>query len=130
MLLCAGLIAGGLADAALAAMSPPFTWQADLASALGIAGVVALGSVRLLRKHRRRLPPPPPAPRLSRASAIGWIGIGLAALSFEVLNYFLSPRPEHPTASSMVAALTSHDVLRGLLFVAWLGAGYWIWDQQ
>ncbi len=128
MLLCTGLVLAALADSALAGASPPFTWQADLATALGIVAVLT-GGLALLVSLRRRHDPAVRAgavPKLSRAAAASWIGIGVVAVSFELLNVFLSPRAQHPTLSSMVAAVTSHDVLRGLAFIAWLAAGWWI----
>jgi len=40
-----------------------------------------------------------------------------------------SPRDAHPTLSSLLNVLTGHEVLRGLLFTAWLAAGWWMWGR-
>jgi hypothetical protein len=53
-----------------------------------------------------------------------------AVTTFELVNLFASPRHQHPTVSSLLAALTGHEVLRGLLFAAWLGAGWWLWGER
>lgn len=124
--LVAGLLAAALADSALTAVSPPFSWQADLATAVGLAVVLTGGLVRLRGRSERAGGDPAPS---TRAALAWWASIGGAAVSFELLNYFLSPRRQHPTLSSLVADLTSHEALRGLLFLLWLAAGWWIWWQ-
>lgn len=114
------------ADSVVAAMARPFTGWADGATAVGIAGV--LGGLVLLRRRRHhevgRKSPSQEA--LPRSAALAWAALALAVAAFELVNFFAAPRREHPTISSLLTVLTGHEVLRGLLFVAWLGAGWWL----
>jgi hypothetical protein len=122
------LLCAAAADSVLAAGSRPFTWRADLTTALGLAGVVLVGltSIRLQRHQPITASDPAGAPP-SWPALLAWGLLAAAVTTFELVNYFESPRKTHPTISSLLDALAGHDVLRGLLFAAWLGAGWWLW---
>jgi hypothetical protein len=133
-LTAAGLVAVG-ADAGVAAASRPFTLAANLTTALGLAGIVAAGLVRLSLPREVPAPaslqaPPTDAGALDRSSIVAWIALALAVATFELVNFVSNPRSAHPTLSSLLNAITGHEVLRGLLFVLWLGAGWWIWGRE
>jgi len=117
------------ADSVVAATARPFTWRADVATAVGIAGITLVGLVPLWRQRRRLGPPATASPQVPRAAAVAWTTLAAAVVAFELVNFFASPRSRHPTISSLLDVLTGHEVSRGLLFAAWLAAGWWLWGR-
>ncbi|MGD0084376.1 MAG: hypothetical protein ABSD78_14445 [Acidimicrobiales bacterium] len=140
----AAVLCAAAADAAVASTSRPFTWPADITTALGLVGVVLAGLTRLWVARQATAPVPPPVPpgdvpasggaggllHPDRRTIVLWITVTLAVVAFELFNYASSPRSTHPTLSSILNVLTGHEVLRGLLFATWLGAGWWIWGRS
>jgi len=123
------LAAGGAtADSVLAALSRPFTLRADLATGVGLATVVLIGLVNF-RLHDRQevVVTHVPATRPGRPVTLAWGALASAVVIFELVSYFATPRETHPTISSLLDVLAGHEVLRGLLFATWLGAGWWLW---
>jgi hypothetical protein len=122
------LVLFAAADSVLAAGSRPFTLSADLETGFGLAGVVIIGLTTL------RLRPTPKdtfadvaGTPPGRRSLVAWGTLASALVIFELVNYFAGPRSTHPTVSSLLDVLAGHEVLRGLLFATWLGAGWWLW---
>jgi len=137
MLNAVGLLAAA-ADAAVASTSRPFTWPANVTTGLGLVVVVLAGLARLrLPQPTRTLATAVEAPSVGpdrgshagRRTVVLWVTMTLAVTAFELVNYVSSPRDAHPTLSSLLNVLTGHEVLRGLLFTAWLAAGWWMWGR-
>jgi hypothetical protein len=124
------VIGAAAADSVVAATAQPFTWRADITTALGLVGTIACGLVVLLRQRRRAAESPPAgAIALPTAGGAAWAAWAAAIVAFELLNFYTAPRSRHPTISSLLSILTGHEVLRAVLFAAWLGAGYWLWGS-
>jgi hypothetical protein len=124
-----------VACSVVAGTAEPFTWRADLVTAAGIVLVLAAAlAARLLGKRRRLVGAAPPVvdradrkvAALPRRTGLAWGGLAVVVVAFELANFALLPRHEHPTISSLLDVLTSHEVLRGLVFAAWIGAGLWL----
>lgn len=115
----------------LAATSRAFTWRADITTGVGLAGVVLFGlaTLRLERRQDGAVAAPARTPP-SRGATLTWATLASAVVIFELVNYFATPRSSHPTISSLLDLLAGHEVLRGLLFVTWLGAGWWLWRRS
>jgi hypothetical protein len=142
-----GVMAAG-ADAVAAATTTPFTWQADLVTALPIAAL-AVGALWRWPLHPRPRPAREPGPAgeagepgeprrpgqpgqpglesgASRAlGAFGpWCALVLVVVAWELFEY-LAPgsRGAHPTLSSMADALDRHRAAKAVVFAAWLCLG-------
>jgi hypothetical protein len=115
-------------DSALAAISRPFTWRADVATGAGLAGMLVIGllTVRVTRRQAVSEPESAESPPTGRAK-LSWAVLASVVGLFELVNYLGHPRSKHPTISSLLDALTGHEVLRGLLFGIWLAGGWWLW---
>jgi len=119
------------ADSIVASTARPFTWRADLTTAAGIVGIALVGLVPLWWARRRHLGRPEAAGHeVPRSGVLAWAAVATAMAAFEMVNFLLRPRSQHPTISSLLGVLTGHEVLRGLLFAAWLGAGWWLWGRS
>jgi hypothetical protein len=120
-------VCAGAADSVLSAFSRPFRWSADLTTGVALAGVVLIGVASMRLERSRGVPIDVPAPTApGRSGMLAWGVLASASLIFELGNFFAKPRSSHPTMSSLLDALTGHEVLRGLLFAAWLCAGWWL----
>jgi hypothetical protein len=120
------VLCAAAADSVLAATSRPFTWRADLTTGVGIAGVVLFGLAGVRLTRRQEVAPADPASTPSSHAQLAWGLLAGAVVGFELVNFFTRPRSTHPTISSLLDLLAGHEVLRGLLFAAWLGAGWWL----
>lgn len=120
--------AGGAADAIAVSMTRPFTLLADITTAVAIAGTLAFGlTAGGFGQQRRDAATSAGGLRsISGASVAAWSALVAALATFELINLFESPRAQHPTISSLLTALTGHEITRGLLFAAWLAAGWWV----
>jgi hypothetical protein len=137
------LLAGATAGYAWWAMSlRPSTWPEHLAVLLPGVVLVSTGAVARARDRARPTEakarhdlgpslrtlvdlPADERPAWLVRGLIAW-SVTLAALvGFEVLNFFLSPRSDHPTISSIVDQLDELQAGRVVVFLLWLALG---WD--
>jgi hypothetical protein len=96
----------------------PFSAPIDTAVAIpaGIAVALAWG--------RNPTGWPADKPPLTWRAAAPWLGwIGLLVV-LETVNYFSSPRSDHPTLSSMADSLMGSHAGRAAVFAAWLALGW------
>jgi hypothetical protein len=112
--------AGAVAAAGLsawAALTDPFTAGADTVTALAIA----LGAAAAVVQWRTMT-----APVLSSEGRALWPWVALVglAVAWELVSFFLGPRVDHPTISSLYDTATHQArAVKGLCFFAWLGLG-------
>ncbi|HLN15670.1 MAG TPA: hypothetical protein VK277_02845 [Acidimicrobiales bacterium] len=105
----------------------PFTWPADLLTALALAGLVAV--VALQASHRDATVPhlcdrvavsePPPF-----ATLVPWLVVVGALVAFELWNFVAGPRSTHLTVSSIYDDLARSQGTRALCVLAWLVLGW------
>lgn len=110
--------------AAAAASTTPFTWAADVMTAIPIAAV-AVGAVWLwpARPDRSAALMEDGEPR-RRHPYLGWAVLVAAVVGWELAEYlWRGSRSAHPTLSSMADAFDAHFVLKAIAFVAWLWLG-------
>ncbi len=115
-------IGAGAAMASAIAFTRPFSWQADLVTTLGIVITLVGPAAAARRGFRRRTS----AAGVTRRAATVWGTAAGAILAFELGALFSLPRRTHPTISSYVGSITTHEPEKGLLFALWLAAGWWI----
>jgi lysylphosphatidylglycerol synthetase-like protein (DUF2156 family) len=120
----------GLAYAALASTTRPFTDGAYVVTAVPLlAGVAVMAlltrttrrSVSLMRSNResnRDI-------RLNRWS-LAWITMAMIIACWELYCYAGSPRSEHPTLSTLIDLLDSTRVGKALAFALWLALGCYL----
>jgi hypothetical protein len=101
-----------------AAATTPFTWQADLLTAVPIA-LLALAALVQWPWH--------PRPRRVLAGThpyLPWLALAALVLAWELATY-LAPgqRAAHPTLSSMADAVDRHYLLKAVVFFGWLSLG-------
>jgi hypothetical protein len=104
-----------------AAATTPFTWQADLLTAVPIA-LLALAALVHWPWH--------PRPRRVLAGThpfLPWLALAALVVAWELATY-LAPgqRAAHPTLSSMADAVDHHYLWKALVFFAWLCLGTWV----
>jgi hypothetical protein len=63
---------------------------------------------------------------VARRPTIAWCAAAGAVVAFELFALFSLPRRTHPTISSYIGSVTTHDPGKGLLFALWLLIGWWI----
>lgn len=121
----------GAVDSIVASTAPPFTWRANVTTAVGIVGITLVGlAPAWRRRHAVTTGADAQSHDLPRSGAVAWTALAAAGVAFELANFFSNPRSQHPTISSLLDVLTGHEVLRGLLFAAWLWAGWWLWGRS
>ncbi len=111
----------GAAYSVAAAATTPFTWQADLVTALPIGALAVAVVVRWPLRTRAR----------PRASADGvrhpfapWVVLLAAVVAWELVQYLTAgSRAQHPTLSSMVDAVDRYTALKAVVFFLWLCLG-------
>jgi hypothetical protein len=54
-----------------------------------------------------------------------WVSVVGAIVVWQLVNFFASPRADHPTLSSMLGTVEDHPV-RLVLFVFWLALGWFL----
>lgn len=122
VLVVASVASAGYAVAA--ASTTPFTWAADVMTALPIAAVV-VGAVWSWPAHPVRPEslveegrPPPRHPYRA------WVLLLTVVVAWELAEYlWRGSRGAHPTLSSMADALDAHTAAKGVAFFAWLWSG-------
>ncbi|HLJ09232.1 MAG TPA: hypothetical protein VKX24_11900 [Acidimicrobiia bacterium] len=111
----ATVAAAGLS--AWAALTDPFTAGADTVTAIAIA----LGAAAAVAGWRTMT-----APVLATEGRALWPWAALIGLvvAWELVSFFLGPRVDHPTISSLYDAAThGARAVKGLLFFAWMCLG-------
>jgi hypothetical protein len=96
----------------------PFSAPIDTAVAIPAGIAVALAWGRNSMRSR------PDKPALTWRSAAPWLGLIGLLVVLETVNYFSSPRPDHPTLSSMADSLMGSHPGRAAVFAAWLALGW------
>jgi hypothetical protein len=117
----AGLALGAAVAAGLAAgaaLTTPFTAAADTVTAIGL-GLVA---VEVALRWRPAVAGP------SIAADAGcrrwpWLALVLVVVTWELVCFFLGPRVDHPTISSLYDSATQWRAVKGAFFFAWLVLG-------
>ena len=108
---------------AWAAVTAPFTAGADAVTA------VAIGLVTIeVAAHWRRPAPVPDLRDRARGAAIGprwwpWLALGAALVAWELVCFFLGPRVDHPTVSSLYDSATRWRAVKAACFLGWLCLG-------
>ena len=110
--------------AVAAAWTTPFTWGANLNTAIPIAAV-AIGAAVLWPARPDK---PSALVRDGRARPrhpyLGWVVLLAAVVGWELAEYlWRGSRGAHPTLSSMVDAFDAHTVGKAVAFFAWLWLG-------
>jgi hypothetical protein len=107
-----------------AAATTPFSWAADVVTAIPIVVVAILAVVRwpahpdrsagLLEEDRPR----------ARHPYLGWVVLLAVVVGWELVEYlWRGSRGAHPTLSSMADAFDAHYLLEAVAFLAWLWLG-------
>ena len=112
----AGVVAVATAYGWWATSLPPF---AIITTVAVLAPALALLAIAPSPRRERAT-----APTRARRGAVVWAVLLAGLAAWQMLNFKLHPRSEHPTISSMLNSVDSHP-FRLLLFVAWLALG---WD--
>ncbi len=121
----------GLGYALLASFTRPFTWGADVVTAvpLALAVVVTARSTTAVGRRSKEVRPAVEkkqvAPRPGRAGLV-WVVPVLAVTAWELYCYANLPRVAHPTLSSLLDML---DATRGgkiVAFASWLVLGWFL----
>jgi hypothetical protein len=96
----------------------PFSAPIDTAVAIpaGIAVALAWGRSSMGWRTDK--------PTLTWRSAAPWLGLIGLLVVLETVNYFSSPRSDHPTLSSMADSLMGSHLGRAAVFAAWLALGW------
>jgi hypothetical protein len=115
------LVATAAAYALGAAATTPFSWQADLLTAVPLALLVVAAVARW---------PAHPHPRPVAAGThpyLPWLALAAVVVAWELANYLAhGSRAAHPTLSSMADAVDHHYLPKALMFFAWLCLGAWV----
>lgn len=117
------VVAAGYAVAA--ASTTPFTWAADVMTAVPIVAVAVGAVVRWPARPDRSAPlagdgraGPDPHPY------VGWVVLLAVVVGWELAEYlWRGSRAAHPTLSSMADAFDAHPVAKAVAFFAWLWLG-------
>lgn len=103
-----------------------FTWPARAVTLIpGIALLAYAG------RHRppRGLPRALKESRDWRRGFVTWVVVALATGMLEMSAFMQAPRHEHPTLSSVVAAMMSMHLTKWVAWVLWLLFGAWLVKQ-
>ena len=104
-----------------AAATTPFTWQADILTALPL-GVLA--AAVLVRSPLRSCPRPRAPAEGVRHPFAPWAGLLAAVVTWELVQYLSAgSRASHPTLSSMADAVDRYVALKACVFFLWLCVG-------
>ncbi|MHB1789861.1 MAG: hypothetical protein ACYCVN_10520 [Acidimicrobiales bacterium] len=130
---------GGSAWAVWLARTRPFTWPADVATAIPIVMIAAfaissvVGTVQSTDQPagdggpaRGRGPVPSEAPGSTGRWGLVWPIAAMVVASFELVNFVQGPRSSHPTLSWMLDSLDSVWWIKGVTFLGWLALGVYL----
>ncbi len=112
------MVAAALAYAWIASGLRAFTHP----EAVAVAVPIVVGGIAMLRLH-------PPTADATRRGTWVWVALFAAVVAWELVSYRQSPRVDHPTLSSMADWAMSTHPSRFVVFVAWLGVGYWLFRR-
>jgi hypothetical protein len=113
------LLTLGTAYALVAAATQPFSWQADLMTAVPVAAL-AVGAIVFWPRHPATSEVPG-----RRHPYRPWVAALVVVVTWELVNDVLpGARGEHPTLSSMLNAVDRHYALKVFVFLAWLSLGW------
>jgi hypothetical protein len=135
------LLVGGSAYSLIAASTTAFTLPADVLTGLAILTMAVLVIVRWpLRTRSAAAPSTPPtisppagdaagdaagAPRRSAHPYLPWLVLLAVFVAWELFNYLVhGTRANHPTFSSITDANDRFYVLKAMLFLGWMAAGW------
>lgn len=132
-------VAAGLAGAALAtvaARTRPFTWPADVVTAVAAlpAAVVVVHRLAGGAAGERDVPAAGDVDAAGGQPSAGaplrwwlaWIGLFAASLAWELVAYVGSPRSAHPTLSALLDSVDSSAAGRAVAFATWLVLGWYV----
>ncbi len=111
-------VAAGLA--AWAALTEPFTAGAEAVTGLGLFLIAA---AMALRWRRAPAGPWPVAPAAPLERWWPWVAFATVVVAWELVSFFLGPRVDHPTVSSLYDSATRSRAVRGACFFLWLWLG-------
>jgi hypothetical protein len=112
-------------EIALAAAARPFTVLSDVVVSIALAAMLAVVAVqRLVHSVPRAVARRPPRVDAQPAGAWWpWVVLVLLVTAWELFCFATSPRPDHPTLSSLLDMLTVHGAWRAVAFTGWLALG-------
>jgi hypothetical protein len=114
-------VAIAAAYALCAATTTPFTWAANVVTAVPIVVLVVLAFVRWPAHPQ---PPDLPAPERARHPYRPWAVLVALVVAWELAEYLArGSRGAHPTLSSMADAVDRHYLGTAALFFVWLCLG-------
>jgi hypothetical protein len=119
--------AAGVAYAAVASSTRPFTWSADVVTAIPVAVGASITVWSMVRKAGtgtgdRDSHGTGPAP-WSRWWSV-WLVPLAAATAWELYCFAHLPRLRHPTLSALIDILDSTRIGKTVAFVLWLALGW------
>ncbi|HSZ36254.1 MAG TPA: hypothetical protein VK773_04100 [Acidimicrobiales bacterium] len=107
-----------------AAATTPFTWAADVMTAIPIALVAVLAAVRWPLRPDRSDVLAASGRSPSRHPYLGWVVLLAFVAGWELVEYlWRGARSAHPTLSSMADAFDAHYAGKAVAFFAWLWLG-------
>jgi hypothetical protein len=112
------VVAAALVYSWIASGLRPFTHP----EAVAVAIPLVVGGIAMLRMH-------PDDTEAARRGTWIWAALFAALVAWELVSYRLSPRADHPTLSSIADWAMSAHPGRFVMFVAWLGVGYWLFRR-
>jgi len=126
----AALVVLGLGYAVLASTTRPFTWAANVVTAVPLVGAVVV-TVRSSRGAVRPGVVPRSDSEVEVASQRGrrwmaWLAPILAIAAWELYCFVNLPRAAHPTLSSLIDILDSTRAGKILAFGSWLALGWFL----
>jgi hypothetical protein len=114
-------LAAAAAYALGAATTTPFTWAADVVTAVPI---VALAVLAVARWPAHPEPLALPEPQRARHPNRPWVVLSAGVVAWELAEYLArGSRAAHPTLSSMLDALDRNYAGTAVLFFCWLCLG-------
>ncbi len=132
-------VLGGSAWAVWVDRTRPFTWSANVATAVPIVMVAAfaissvVGTVQSTGEPARdggpargRGPDRGEAPGSTGRRGLAWPIAAMVVVSFELVNFVQGPRSSHPTLSWMLDSLDAVWWIKGVTFLGWLALGVYL----
>ncbi len=125
-----GGLTAGLAYAALVSFTHPFTWAAEVVTAVPLVVVAAVTLRTRPPTGRRRGDAPTDAGahrgRGPSRRVLVWMAPLLAITGWELYCFVSLPRVEHPTLSSLIDLLDATRPGKFVAAVAWLALGWFL----
>ena len=119
--------AAGVAYAVVASWTRPFTWSADVVTAIPVAMGASFTVWSMVRRTGPgagvRSPDETDPVRWGRWWSL-WLVPLAAATAWELYCFTHLPRPRHPTLSALIDMLDSTRIGKTVAFVVWLVLGW------